>query len=584
MLTEQRPPPCLVPFTAFLVRFFAPSHTLAPHGPTAMSAMPPRKPQREEGSGNVNAEDVQKLPWTASSDGGGAVHKSWMMSYWDDLMNEEMDMRHAPILLPWRIGLFLLTSTITQNMNYVLDSFATMGYLSWTEAQQRQFYSLCYNMLYLGPVFGLIVDMIRVKRERFRPVIIIACVINAIVCFVCFATKNIQNQYSSVLVLVWIMQVATMFIYMPMNAVVINYGNRLVESPGETSARIGGLMAQAMVWRTAGSLIQTIFYQFAYGNPAQPHVNNRWMCLIAGICCCVLILQVLFLTKRYYYTDYRRVDIRNSEPVAFYRNTLNVTKMAISPHKEAFGGKFMFTLCFTFIYFMLPDALNNTRFSFEYQFTKTFSLGVSQANSILGSLGALLGALAYALWMYFAQRSESSHGRLFRANPLLICLAGCSAWAFGTFFHFWGVLGSTNNKFNYKVFIPIESVFVNACLRFAFMPTLSLAAMHTPRFYETAAFQLYSVSTSGGGVVSSAVTAAFMSSLGVTTATGYWKALLLFMVFKFVPAIIAPTLPKFREDETLPVAGERNQSPDEEQVQGQELPTANTKSFDVRVV
>ncbi|KAG5471547.1 hypothetical protein LSCM4_03094 [Leishmania orientalis] len=543
--------------------------------------MPPRELQGADGSENANVVDDARHTRTASSDNGMNAQKSWMGSYWDDIMNEEMDMSHAPILLPWRIGLFLLTSTITQNMNYVLGSFAATDYASWTAAQQKQFSSLCYNMLYLGPVFGLIVDLIRVRRERFRPVIIIACVINAAVSFVCFATKNIENQYASMLVLAWIMQLATMFIYMPMNAVVINYGNRLLESSDETSARIGGLMAQAMVWRTAGSLIQTFFYQLAYGNSAKPYVNDRWMCLVAGICCCVLIPQVLFLTKRYYYTDHRRVSIRNSEPVVFYRNTLDVGRKAISSQKEAVGGKFMFTVCFTFIYFMLPDALYNTKFSFEYEFTEAFSLGLRQANAVLGSLGALLGALAYAMWMYFAQRSEASHGRMFRANPFIICLAGSSAWALGTFFHFWGVMGSSNSKFNYRVFIPIESVVVNACLRFAFMPTLSLAAMQAPRFYETAAFQLYTVSTSGGGAVSTAVTTAFMSSLGVTTTEGYWKALPLFMLFQYVPMVIAPTLPKFREDETLPVAGESNELLDEKEGQWQEQHTRSTKPVDV---
>ncbi|GET90992.1 hypothetical protein, unknown function [Leishmania tarentolae] len=543
----------------------------------------PRQSPREGSGEKVNSENDEREPRPTSSDNGDAAQKSWVSSYWESMMNEEMDMSQVPIFLPWRIGLFLLTSTITQNMNYLMGSFATTNYSSWTTAQQKQFYSLCYNMLYLGPLFGLIVDLIRIARERFRPVIIIACVINAIVCFVCFSTKNIESDYSTMLVLAWIMQVATMFIYMPMNAVVINYGNRLVESSHETSARIGGLMSQAMVWRTAGSLVHTVFFQFAYGDPMKPYVNYRWMCLIAGICCCLLILQVLFLTKRYYYTDYRRVSLRTSEPVVFYRNVLNVGKNAISRHDETFGGRFMFTVCFAFIYFMLPDALLNTKFSFEYQFTKGFSLGLSQANSILGSLGALLGALAYALWMYFAQRSEASHGRMFHANPFIICLAGCSVWAFGTFFHFWGVMGSSNAKFNYHVFIPIESLFVNACLRFAFMPALSLAAMQAPRFYETAAFQLFSVSVSGAGVVSSAVTSSFMSSLGVSEVDGYWKALPLFMLFQFVPMVIAPTLPKFREDATLPVAGESYEPLNENEAQSPARNAYGTHPADVCV-
>lgn len=511
--------------------------------------------EQQQSSGLPNTQRHQLDNENPSND-NDAPAKSWMGHYVDDLTKPEPDFDYAPVVLPWQIGFFLLTSTITQNLSYVMATYLSANmYTQWTVKQQNQFYSLVYNMLYLGPVFGLVVDFVRIYRERFRPVIVIACVINAVIGFVCFATKQVPSQYGSCLILAWLMEVVVMFIYMPMNAVVINYGNRVVESPGETSSRIGGLMAQAMVWRTFGTLIYTIFREFAYGSTrTEVYVNNRWFCLIAAIFSCLLILQVIFLTKRSYYTDFRKVSVKQSEQVRFYRSAINMSHEAHVDRSEAPGGKFMFIICFTFIYFMLPDPLYNTKFSFEYQFTRLFSVNLTHANNILGSIGAVLGALAYALWMYFAQRSESSQGRMYRANPFVIVLAGCGAWAFGIFFHFWGEMGSRNTHFNYKVFIPFESVVVNGLLRFAFMPTLSLAAMQAPRFFETTAFQIFSVCTSGGGLVSSYVTTGFMSSLGVTTSQGYWKALLLFIVFRFLPMLVAGSLPRYREDETIPVA------------------------------
>jgi hypothetical protein len=501
-----------------------------------------------------------------SGDDKDTPRKLWLGMYMDELMKEEPSFDYAPVVLPWRIGLFLLTSTITQNLSYCIASYLTTYMYApggFTLKQQKQFNSLVYYMLYLGPVFGLAVDLVRIFRERFRPVIIIACVINAVIGFVCFATKQVPHQYGSCLMLAWLMEVVVMFIYIPMNAVVINYGNRAVESPDETSARIGSLMAQAMVWRTVGSLIYTIFREFAYGKYSHPYVDNRWFCLIAAIFSCVLIFQVIFLTKRAYYTDFRRVSLKSAEQVRFYRNALTLGKDAVSNRVEATGSKFMFILCFTFIYFMLPDPLYNTRWQFELPMTTQFSVGLGHANNILSAIGAVLGALAYALWMFFAQRSEATHGKMYRANPFIIVLAGCGAWAFGIFFHFFGQMGSNHDNFGWKVFIPIESVVVGATLRFAFMPSLSLAAMQAPRFFEATAFQLYSVCTSGGGVVSSAVTTDFMNNLGVTVKSGYWKALLLFLVFRFVPMVVAGSLPKFREDETIPHTKDEHEPLDE---------------------
>ncbi|KPI86590.1 hypothetical protein ABL78_4365 [Leptomonas seymouri] len=514
--------------------------------------------RRDESSGNyASGHDVHDRD--VENDEHDAPKKSWIGRYMDDLSKSDPELNYAPVVLPWRIGLFLLTSTIVQSLSYTAVSSLNNPHGTWTMKQSQQFSSLVYEMLYLGPVFGLCIDLTRIFGERFRPVIIIACAINAIAGFVAFGCNRVPSEYGSCLMLSWLIEVMVMFMYIPMNSVVINYGNRVVESPGETSARIGGLMAQAMVWRSTGNFIEQIFENLGHGVYPKYHFQLRWFGLIMAIGSCVLIVQALFLTKRAYYTDYRKVSLKGSEPVRFYKNVAGIGKKALSNKAESPGLKLMFILCFNFIYLMIPDALTGTRYSFNSHWSGQFSVGLKQTNAILGNLAAVLGALAYALWMYFAQRSESTNGRLYRANPFVILLVATAVWIFGIFFHFIGEMGSTNPHFSYKVFLQFETIVVGACLRFTFMPTLSLAAMHAVRFYESTTFQLYSVSTSGAGVVCYPVTTSFMQSLGVTTLKGYWKALLLFMVLRCVPLLIAASLPKFRDDETIPAIADHNE-------------------------
>ncbi|KPA84467.1 hypothetical protein ABB37_02425 [Leptomonas pyrrhocoris] len=478
--------------------------------------------------------------------------KTWIGSYMDDFTKEEPSYGYAPTVLPWRIGLFLLTSTIMQNLSYDIPVYIGANSFTWSVARQKQYSSLCYNMIYLGPVFGLMIDLFRVFRERFRPVIIIACIINAVVGFVCFAAKQVPEQYGSALMLSWMVEVVTMFVYLPMNAVVINYGNRMVESPGETSARIGGLMAQAMVWRTTGTLILGIFTTFINEPMGVQHMPHRYYCLMAAIFCLLLVFQIIFLTKRAYYTDFRKVSLKNAEQVRFLKTVHNVGKDALSSRVESPGLKLMFVLCFSLIYFLIPEPLYNTSWMMEGPYTSDFSVGLNQANSVLSNIGSVLGALAYAVWMFLAQYFSAAEGTLFRVNPFIIVLAGTCAWAFGIFFHFIGEMGSSNPHFGWKVFIPFEKLVTATALRFAFMPTMSLAAMQAPRFFETTAFQLFSCCTTGGGAISSLLSSSIMSSLNATGSRGYWKVLLIFLLMRFVPMVAAGSLPKFREDETIP--------------------------------
>lgn len=460
-----------------------------------------------------------------------------------DPFQEEEQKKSSPyVILPWRIGLFLFTSTILQNFSYQETYIVNMS--GWTPKQSSAFSSLVYNMIYLGPIFGLAVDLIRVFRERYRPVVIGALLINAILSFCMYFSPSIyrDSEYGACIVVMWLMEITVMFVYIPLNAVVIWHGNSATESPEETSARIGGLMAQAMVWRTAGTLVETIVQQYAV-------IKYRSYALIAAIGSLLLIAQMLVLMKRSYFVDRREASLTQSTPYRFYKSLVEVSKNSVSHSRHASGTTFMFVLSFIFIYFALPEPLYNTVWQFNGMFYGKYN---AKTAAVLSQVGALLGAATYAVWMFFEYSKERAGRVSFRMSPMFIMFVGCAAWAFGIFFHLIGQMATGNASTSWKAFIPIQSLVVGYTLRLAFMPTLSLAAMHAPRNYETAAFELYSVCTTGGGVVSGALTTYFMGSYGldVTVSSGYWKFLLLALFIQFVPMIIAFALPKYRDAET----------------------------------
>lgn len=456
--------------------------------------------------------------------------------------------RSSYTILPWRIGLFLLTSTFLQNLSYAAVPYGNYGYTgapAWSAQQNSSYISLVFHMAYLGPIFGLIVDLTRVFRERYRPVIIISLVIQAILLFIFYFMEKIHTdyQFGSTLVVMWLLEVAVMFMYIPMNGVVIWHGNSACESVYETSARIGGLMAQAMVWRTTGTFVYTLSYTFK-------SVTTRTQSLTGAILSLVLILQVIFLMKRSYFVDSREASVSQSTPVLFYKNLVNVSKRATSRDRRATASSFMFILCFSFIYTALPDIINNS-YIFDGNFTHFLTTRQSQVRSVMSSLGTVIGAVVYALWMHWAYIMEKAGKEsFFRVNPTIIVFAGCTALALGMFVQLIGSMAQTSTNADWwRAYLIMKSFFQGAFNRFSFMPSLSLAAMHAPRNYETAAFELWSVATQGGGYVSTPITSMMYNSLNITSYETYWRFDVLCCLVRYVSMIIAVTLPKYRDEE-----------------------------------
>lgn len=472
-----------------------------------------------------------------------------------DSCNENQEMpvtseRRSFVILPWRIALFLFTSTVLQNFAYGQSGVSNLGLYGaypaeplWTKQQQSSYQCLVYYVLYLGPLFGLAIDLIRVFRERYRPTIIAALVVNFALSLIIGLSPSIyrDSDFVGCLLTIWLMNIAIMFVYIPMNAVVIWHGNCATESAHESSSRIGGLMAQAMVCRTAGSFLQSTISTYSGSEKLTTRVNSYVSAALSAL----LIFQMLFLMDRSYFVDQREASLKTSTTWRFIKSIMDVSKSAVAGTRQVKGSTFMFIVSIVFIYFMIPDALYTTIYNFNYNYTAKMPPRVSQTTSMLMSLGTVCGALLYAVWMYYEYQRESSQGR--RLTPVVIMFAGCAFWSFGTLFHLFGAIASSSSTTNWKAFICIQNFVVGLCLRFSFMPTLSLAAMHAPRNYETTAFEVYSIAASGGGVVSSAISTPVMTSLNSSVSEAYWKFLLLCVFFQFLPMVFAFSIPKCRD-------------------------------------
>lgn len=444
--------------------------------------------------------------------------------------------------LPWRIGLMLLTSTVVQNFTTV----TLAANYSWPKEQSNAFQNLVWKMIWWGPIFGLLTDLVRVKRERYRPVLAFALLLNSILSFCVYFAKSLYPNYDfgPTIVVMWLLEISTMLMYIPLNGVVISNGNSMSESQFETAARIGGLMAQAMIYRNAGTAISKLFT--AYGSKK---ITTHHFAIISACLSLALIAQLFLLMKRSYFVDQRESSLQGSTVWRFYQTLVNVSKSSTSSSHHVAGTTFMLATCFTFIYYMIPDAAQSTMYTWNYNYYASYKANTSNTISFLGSVGATLGALVYAAWMFYEFGIHESKGG--RVTSAIIGFAGCTAFALANLVHFIGVLCSKNSSMDMTVYQPIQSLLVQFFAFFGLLPCLSLAAMHAPRHLETAAFELFSIAMSAGSTICSAASADMMGSFNLdvkaNTDYGYWKFVLICIFLKFVPMIIAIAIPNCRE-------------------------------------
>ncbi|EPY31622.1 hypothetical protein STCU_03363 [Strigomonas culicis] len=350
--------------------------------------------------------------------------------------------RDAPVLIGWRIALFLFTSTIVQNLSSNTYSLFQTGYNNWTTEQQSGYLSTSASMLLLGPVFGFFMDMFRVRGERYRVSIIAGCVVNIIISFVTYAKyPAVGDNFYSGVIMYWLQQVSVMFIYIPMNVVVIRYANRcfynslsyeydrLNEQLGhkgtektaderqqirnvESTARVGNIMAQTMLCRSMGSFVYSIFHIHTTGTTSvKTPITLRWWVCMGAIGSCVLILQILFLMKRKYFADYNANDSKKSLCAQFVRDVIKVKRASLGRTHKPIGSNYLFIILFIFFFYSIPDGMTNCRYSFHMTKADSTKKHWMRAYTILASLGTVLGPFCYALWMTLAYMFENRRHR-----------------------------------------------------------------------------------------------------------------------------------------------------------------------------
>eukprot|EP00796_Vickermania_ingenoplastis_P002014 gene2014-1205_t len=474
--------------------------------------------------------------------------KKPMMNDVDPKRNIVDNCEKTYVYVPWRIGLMLFTTTVCQNLAYTMPM--VIGWYYWPKEEYDKYSSAVNHMpIYLGPLFGLIIDMVRVFRERYRPCMLVALLGLSILGFVTYFDKAIyeDHKFGPGITVGLLMNIFAMFMYIPLTGCVIWHGNSAIETPRETATRIGGLMAQTMVWRTSGTVFVDLITFYA------PKFTSRIQSLVVGPLALVLIAQLFFLMKRSYFVDRREASLLKSTPVMLYKTAVKANLNPSSDDNHHSITAFMFTVCFSFIYFLLPNGFSGNAASWTSNLmpSPSWSTNLSQTVWVLSAVGQLFGAILYAVWMQIEYTLEKKNGRSFRTTPLFLAFSGCLAYVIGHCFILIGNFGEQPEDYNNKVFLLFYYFLTGICTRFAFMPTMSLCAMHAPRYLETAAFELWSISTSGGAAISALVTNDLMTSLGSTTYPSInklWKTILMCMFFRMLPMIIAIALPQHREN------------------------------------
>eukprot|EP00796_Vickermania_ingenoplastis_P007795 gene7795-5446_t len=485
-----------------------------------------------------------------------------------DTRNGNDNAERSYVYVPWRIGLMLFTTTVCQNFAYTMPM--VIGWYYWPKEEYDKYNSAVNHMpIYLGPLFGLIIDMVRVFRERYRPCMLVALLGLSILGFVTYFDKAIyeDHKFGPGITVGLLMNIFAMFMYIPLTGCVIWHGNSAIETPRETATRIGGLMAQTMVWRTSGTVFVDLITFYA------PKFTSRIQSLVVGPLALVLIVQLFVLMKRSYFVDRREASLLKSTPVMLYKTAVeaNLSPSGDGNHRST---AFMFTVCFSFIYFLLPNGFSGNAASWTTNLMPygVWSTNLSQTVWVLSAVGNLVGAILYAVWMQVEYNLEKKNGRSFRTTPLFLAFSGCFAYVIGHFFILIGNFGEQPEDYNNKVFLLFYYFLTGICTRFAFMPTMSLCAMHAPRYLETAAFELWSITTSGGAAISALLTNDLMTSLGSTSypeINKLWKTILMCMFFRMLPMIIAIALPQHRESDSNDVqeqisVDEEQQEPHEE--------------------
>ncbi|EPY30080.1 folate/biopterin transporter [Strigomonas culicis] len=328
----------------------------------------------------------------------------------------------------------------------------------------------------------------------------------------------------------------TMGTYIPLNGILVEVGRHDAETAEQSTARLGAIMSVAMVWRSVGSLGASLLHLLLVRV-----CSNRSLLLVVCIQLTLVILVMLWVPTALFApgsAPQHHVVQRVRAGWGQFRRSCNPRNL------RSDGFVFFLVLCFVFVYTTMPDGSTSYM---NYTFSAfSLSSGVLSLSSTCGSIGSIVGAYVFSVWMK-RRAAQEERGKT-PTSMFTIFFLGSVAWAFGYVTNLLLCTGFVTDVLHIApaVYIPVDSFFVSMFVRFAFMPTLTMAAEHAPKHLEATTFEVFSVVCIVGGTCSALLTSVIAEALGITKENyGPLSTLIvLSIICKLLPIPIAYILPK----------------------------------------
>lgn len=388
------------------------------------------------------------------------------------------------------------------------------------------------------PAIGYLSDALVLFGEKRRPLFVLAAAGNTVIFFLYCTTPAVTSTYGRFVVMSIVSQFFTMGLYIPLNGLVVEVGRHDAETEEESMARMSAIMSKTMVWRSVGSLVGNILQTVLV-----LYLSLSSLLGVTSFFFAILIPIVLITPRRLFLRT-------GTQDQNFYKRVVEAGRLvwrSFDIHDVRSDGVcFVVVLFFVFVYTMMPDA-GSVYYNYLYG-AFTFPAWFYALNNCIGFLGSIAGAYVFSVWMDHRARQETRGGT--RTSLFFIFMIGSFAWAFGYATNLLLCTGFVTETLGIptKVYVPVDNFFMSMFVRFAFMPTITMAAEHAPKFFEATTFEVFSVASICGGTISSLLTSNLAQDLGISRSnySKLWVLIVISIVLKLVPIPLAYLLPERR--------------------------------------
>jgi Na+/melibiose symporter-like transporter len=458
------------------------------------------------------------------------------------------DERVAEPALPNTLKVTLFCIAVSQYIGSSSISLFVMLDLSFEPTQLTHYWMYMSWVYWLNPVVGWACDELVIRFERRRPFALIGVVVN-VICFLLIAeVEGVCEYYALFLLVSGAQTLAQQMVSVPLNALVVEQGQGSECGSRQRTARISALQGEAMMWRTAGSLVGAILQTLLL-----LVISTRRMLVVTAVAYLLFALPTLVWLPAGLFTQWAKKTsaAEGRSHWASFREKWVETCAALQHRcrstKDEQSGVIglLLVLVFVFFYSSMPDGSIIYLSFLAYRFD--FSAAFLSLNLCVGLIGSIAGSYAFSRYMQHRHKQERG---LVPGQPVtnfFLFSIGSVAWSLGYATNIMLATGFSLHSLHIPnvVFVPIDNAVTSMLSRLAFMPVLAVAAEKCPAGYEAVIFELFTAASMGGSSVSALVTAVIATLLTISrhNYNNLWALLVVSAGGKLLPVVLAAFLP-----------------------------------------